>query len=53
MAQRIIDHLEDERVTLSIGIGELEPGDDDAFRIIERADDAMYRAKKSGGNAVA
>jgi diguanylate cyclase (GGDEF)-like protein len=39
-------------ITLSIGIAEMrhEPADDNVERIIQRADDALYEAKRSGRN---
>ena len=39
-------------VTISIGIAALG-GDDDAARVIKRADQALYRAKRDGRNRVA
>lgn len=39
-------------VTVSIGIACLLPDDDDAYSLLERADKAMYRAKREGRNMV-
>jgi len=38
-------------VTLSIGLAELEPGDDLA-QLARRADEAMYEAKRGGRNRI-
>lgn len=38
-------------VTLSIGVAALEPGDD-KIALVRRADDALYRAKRSGRDRV-
>jgi diguanylate cyclase (GGDEF)-like protein len=38
-------------VTASVGVAEVEPGDD-AEDLLHRADAAMYRAKSAGGNRV-
>jgi diguanylate cyclase (GGDEF)-like protein len=43
--------LQGERVTVSIGVGELR-ANDDAKVWLKRVDDALYRAKKSGRNRV-
>jgi diguanylate cyclase (GGDEF)-like protein len=40
-------------ITLSIGVTEFIPGDTDFKTIIERADQALYFAKKSGRNRIA
>ena len=40
------------QVTVSIGIGCLLPGEDDAYALLERADKAMYWAKREGRNRV-
>lgn len=37
-------------VTISIGIASLRPGDDTVDALIQRADDAMYAAKRAGRN---
>ncbi len=37
------------RVTLSIGISQYQPGKDDWRSLIERADQALYEAKRKGG----
>lgn len=39
-------------VTISIGIASLEPEDTDIYRIMERADKALYKAKENGRNQV-
>ena len=39
-------------VTVSIGVSALETGDDNAERILKRADVALYKAKRGGRNAV-
>ncbi|HUD52205.1 PleD family two-component system response regulator [Parvibaculum sp.] len=39
-------------VTVSIGIGVTEGGSDTAKRLLERADSALYRAKRDGRNRV-
>ena len=39
------------RVTLSIGMSLLEPGDS-AQTLLERCDKANYQAKAQGGNAI-
>lgn len=38
-----------ERVTVSIGVAEVRPGDD-LFRLLERADTRLYQAKATGRN---
>ena len=38
-------------VTASVGVAEVEPGDD-VEDLLHRADAAMYRAKSAGGNRV-
>ncbi len=43
--------LQGERVTVSIGVGELR-GTDDAKIWLKRVDDALYRAKRAGRNRV-
>lgn len=57
-SQRIIDHIKDDNndeflVTVSIGIAELHPSFSTAGELLQAADGAMYRAKKSGGDAFA
>ncbi len=53
-----VDGLRDDQepftVTLSMGITEMrpKPADDNLERIIQRADDALYKAKRSGRNRV-
>ena len=46
------DDKEPFTITLSIGIAEMwhEPADDNVERIIQRADDALYEAKRGGRN---
>jgi GGDEF domain-containing protein len=39
-------------VTISVGVTELEPGDQDPNHILARVDRALYRAKESGRNRV-
>ena len=39
-------------LTASIGVAQLQPGEDDLDQIIRRADKAMYRAKEAGRNRV-
>lgn len=39
-------------VTSSIGLAELHPDDNDVAALLRRADNAMYRAKRSGRNRV-
>jgi len=41
----------DPSITVSIGVAELQPGDD-ARNVIERADRALYEAKRAGKNRV-
>lgn len=40
------------RMTVSIGIASLQPGDDDPEQMLRRADAALYRAKAAGRNQV-
>ena len=40
-------------LTASIGVAQLQPGEDDLDQIVRRADQAMYRAKQAGRNRVA
>lgn len=40
------------RMTVSIGIATLQPDDDDAERMLRRADAALYRAKSAGRDRV-
>ena len=39
-------------ITISIGIAKMEGGDDSADALLHRADQALYRAKRSGRNRV-
>ena len=39
------------RLTVSIGVASVRPGDS-VERLLARADEAMYRAKRAGGDAV-
>jgi two-component system cell cycle response regulator len=39
-------------ITISIGIARCEGGDDSAEKLLHRADQALYRAKRSGRNKV-
>jgi two-component system cell cycle response regulator len=39
-------------ITISIGIARYEAGEDDAEKLLHRADQALYRAKRSGRNRV-
>jgi len=38
------------RLTLSVGITHFKPGDDDWHKLLERADRALYEAKRQGGD---
>ena len=40
------------RLTVSVGIASLQPGDQDAEQMLRRADAALYRAKAAGRNRV-
>ena len=40
------------KITISIGIARAEGGDDTAEKLLHRADQALYRAKRSGRNRV-
>ncbi|MBM4365629.1 MAG: sensor domain-containing diguanylate cyclase [Deltaproteobacteria bacterium] len=40
------------QVSVSIGVAAAEPGERDALRLVERADDALYVAKREGRNRV-
>jgi diguanylate cyclase (GGDEF)-like protein len=42
----------DIRITTSVGVAISRPGDEDATRLVERADNALYAAKKAGRNRV-
>ena len=39
-------------ITLSIGVAEARPGDEDVSHVLKRADEALYEAKSSGRNRV-
>jgi diguanylate cyclase (GGDEF)-like protein len=41
----------DERITASLGIASMLPGNDGIDRVLQDADDALYKAKSSGRNA--
>lgn len=38
------------RVTVSVGVASLQPGDEEAEQMLRRADAALYRAKEAGRN---
>ena len=40
------------RISVSVGVAAAEAGDRDALRLVERADDALYVAKRDGRNRV-
>ncbi len=40
------------RITVSIGIAEFKRGDSDIFKVIDRADEALYYAKKHGRDRI-
>ena len=40
------------RMTVSIGVASVQPGDDDVEQMLRRADAALYRAKAAGRNRV-
>jgi two-component system cell cycle response regulator len=40
------------KVTISIGIAASQGGDDNAEKLLHRADQALYRAKREGRNRV-
>ncbi len=46
------DEPEELRLTVSIGVSELEHADEDAVAIIKRADQCLYVAKEAGRNQV-
>ena len=48
----LFDNEEPFTITLSMGITEMqrEPADDKLERVIQRADEALYKAKRSGRN---
>ena len=43
---------EEVTVTVSIGVAESITHDDDVTRVIQAADEALYRAKRAGRNQV-
>lgn len=49
-ACRDIDGDENLRVTISVGVAPMLPGDDTLDRLIQRADEALYEAKHAGRN---
>lgn len=50
--QTPLQRIPELRVTVSIGVACLLPNDDDAYSLLERADKAMYWAKREGRNKV-
>ncbi|MCJ7434047.1 MAG: diguanylate cyclase [Anaerolineales bacterium] len=50
----LADDTDPLTITLSIGIAEIrrEPGDENVERVVQRADEAMYKAKQSGRNRI-
>jgi len=50
--QTPLHRIPELRVTVSIGVTCLLPNDDDAYSLLERADKAMYWAKREGRNKV-
>jgi predicted signal transduction protein with EAL and GGDEF domain len=40
------------RITISVGVAEVIADETDAKSFLRRADDALYRAKRAGGNRV-
>mgnify|MGYP000108963634 FL=1 len=61
VTQRIVNNIEefkfsrngvDEKITISAGMAEFPKDSDNIKILIEKADKAMYRAKKLGGNKV-
>ncbi len=49
--QRDLTIIEDRKITISIGLSQVEQ-DDDADRLFKRVDDLMYHSKRSGKNRV-
>mgnify|MGYP003539505398 FL=1 len=45
-------HAADMRITVSIGVAALEPGDVDGPALLHRADAALFVAKRAGRNRV-
>lgn len=60
LAQRIRKSVEnhkfsdvgDRQITISIGVAQFQKSDNDMHKLIKRADEALYRAKKGGRNRV-
>jgi len=56
LAQRVANRVAESgtgiRVTVSIGVSEYGPADQDLRAVIRRADDALYEAKEKGRNRV-
>lgn len=56
-AQRVLERLRGRAsatgIRLSVGVAQFVPGPDGAEELWERADGALYEAKRSGGDAVA
>lgn len=55
LAQRMaaqIAHSGEPRVTVSIGVAQMQAGDEQAEPVVQRADAALYRAKDLGRNRV-
>ena len=57
LAERLRSHVADSEVayipyTLSIGVTEFDVANDDIDKVFQRADKALYRAKKKGRNRV-
>ncbi|HCO01390.1 MAG TPA: hypothetical protein DIT31_14645 [Methylophaga sp.] len=58
LAERLRQHIEMVefetvgKITVSIGVAQAITGDESRRRLLERADQAMYRAKQSGRNRV-
>ncbi|MBN2429483.1 MAG: GGDEF domain-containing protein [Deltaproteobacteria bacterium] len=48
----VIDSGKSVRISVSIGVTEMKTGDEDMFKVIDRADEALYYAKKNGRNRI-